>query len=68
MREQPPSPWLLLAARTVGAPGAFSGVTSIQRVNTAGGSTPRTDCAPSNAGSTARVPYIADYYFYTAAR
>lgn len=57
-------PWLLLSARSVGPEGAFSKVTSIQRVATKGGVAPAGDC--SQAGAKARVPYTADYYFFTA--
>jgi hypothetical protein len=71
-RAEAPRPgaiaWLLLDARSVGASGAFSRVTSIQRVNTVGGSAPPTACARGNGGDTARVPYSADYYLFTAAR
>ena len=55
-------PWLLLATKSVGPEGSFSRVTSIQRVNTVGGVAPRTGCYQSTAGTTARVPYTADYY------
>ena len=57
-------PWLLLGAKSVGAEGAFSRVTSIQRVATVGGIAPAGACYPS--GQQARVPYTADYYFFTA--
>jgi len=57
-------PWLLLSAKSVGPEGAFSKVTSIQRVATQGGVAPGDDC--SQAGVRARVPYTADYYFFTA--
>ena len=57
-------PWLLLSAKSVGPEGAFSKVTSIQRVATQGGVAPAGDCA--QAGAKARVPYTADYYFFTA--
>ena len=57
-------PWLLLEAKSVGAEGAFSRVTSIQRVATAGGIAPAGGCG--EAGAKARVPYTADYYFFTA--
>ena len=59
-------PWLLLGAKSVGPDGAFSKVTSIQRVNTVGGVAPRVGCSPNNAGTPARIPYTADYYFFTA--
>lgn len=56
-------PWLLLTARSVGPDGSFSNVTSVQRVNTVGGSAPRTVCSPAARGRVARAPYTADYYF-----
>jgi Protein of unknown function (DUF3455) len=59
-------PWLLLATDTVGtARGAFSGVTSVQRVHTAGGVAPATPCNRSNAGTAVRIPYTADYRLFT---
>jgi hypothetical protein len=57
-------PWLLLSAKSVGAEGAFSKVTSIQRVSTAGGLAPQGECA--QPGARARSSYTADYYFFTA--
>ena len=57
-------PWLLLSAKSVGTEGAFSKVTSIQRVATAGGVAPKGGCTAP--GSQARVQYTADYYFFTA--
>ena len=60
-------PWLLLSAKSVGRPdGAFSKVTSIQRVNTAGGVAPPSGCSQATLGTTARVDYTADYYFFAA--
>jgi hypothetical protein len=56
-------PWLLLGTKSVGQPGAFSAVTSIQRVATAGGAAPAGGC--SQPGAQARVPYSADYYFFS---
>ena len=56
-------PWLLLVTKSVGPQGSFSRITSIQRVNTVGGVAPKTGCAQSTVGSTARIPYTADYYF-----
>lgn len=56
-------PWLLLSAKSVGAEGAFSKVTSIQRVATIGGSAPIEPC--SQDGTRARIPYTADYYFFS---
>jgi hypothetical protein len=57
-------PWLLLAAKSVGPAGSFSRVTSIQRVNTAGGVAPKEGCTQAAAGTAARVGYTADYYFF----
>lgn len=57
-------PWLLLTAKSVGGEGAFSKVTSIQRVATSGGVAPTSLCTQS--GAQARVGYTADYYFFTA--
>ena len=59
-------PWLLLSAKSAGPSGAFSNVTSIQRVNTVGGAAPKAGCSASTAGMAARINYTADYYFYTA--
>lgn len=59
-------PWLLLSAKSVGPEGAFSKVTSIQRVNTAGGAAPAEGCSSANAGAKARRDYTTDYYFFSA--
>ena len=59
-------PWLLLAAKSVGPDGAFSKVTSIQRVNTVGGVAPVAGCSQAAAGTSARVAYTADYYFFSS--
>jgi len=58
-------PWLLLGAKSEGPVGAFSNVTSVQRVNTVGGIAPKTGCSQATAGAPARVNYTADYYFLT---
>lgn len=57
-------PWLLLKGTAAEGTDMFSGVTSIQRVNTKGGVEPSSACGSSNTGEEARVPYTADYYFY----
>jgi uncharacterized protein DUF3455 len=59
-------PWLLLTAKSVGPQGSFGKVTSIQRVSTAGGVAPKEGCSQATAGTTARMSYTADYYFFTA--
>jgi len=58
-------PWLLLVAKSVGPQGSFSKITAIQRVNTIGGVAPESDCSQSTVGTTVRIPYTADYYFFT---
>ncbi len=57
-------PWLLLRAKTTSGAGLFSGVTSIQRLDTVGGSAPAGGCRPDQTGQQLRVPYTADYVFY----
>jgi len=54
-------PWLLLASSGSGPQGLFSGVSSIQRVNTQGGVAPAGAC---DLGQVARVPYSADYQMF----
>jgi len=56
-------PWLLADATSVGKDGAFSKITSVQRVSTAGGVAPPNGCPL--AGYKIGVPYTADYYFFT---
>jgi Protein of unknown function (DUF3455) len=58
-------PWLLLTVKPAGPEGSFSKVTSIQRVNTVGGVAPREGCSQTAVGTTARMDYTADYYFFT---
>jgi hypothetical protein len=59
-------PWLLLSARSVGGPGRFAGVTSVQRIHTVGGQAPATACDASRLGAIERVPYRADYVLYSS--
>ena len=59
-------PWLLLTAKSNSGSGVFSRTTSIQRVNTVGGTAPTEGCSEAQAGKVARVPYKATYYFYVA--
>jgi hypothetical protein len=58
-------PWLLLGAKSVGPEGAFSKVSSIRRVHTVGGVAPASQCSKDETGTRARVPYTADYLFFT---
>jgi hypothetical protein len=55
-------PWLLLDAHSVGPDGRFSAVSSVRRVNTAGGVAPNARCEDAQV---LRVPYSADYYFFS---
>ena len=57
-------PWLLMEAKASGPAGSFSNVSSVQRVNTAGGVAPTASCSANSTGTTARVHYTADYYFF----
>ena len=57
-------PWLLLTTKSDGPEGSFSKVTSIQRVSTVGGMAPKAGCSQAAAGTSARIHYTADYYFF----
>jgi hypothetical protein len=71
VKERAPSPaagaipWLLLTTKAERGTGLFSGISSIQRVNTTGGAAPISGCGESTTGTTTRVPYTADYYLFT---
>ncbi len=53
-------PWLKLEALDARGPGALTGVTAIQRINTQGG---QIEGACDKAGATFAAPYAADYVF-----
>jgi hypothetical protein len=57
--------WLLLRAASTEGPGPFAKVTYIQRVNTVGGLAPTIGADAAHAGQEVRVPYTAEYYFYS---
>jgi hypothetical protein len=58
--------WLLLSATST-TPGSFGATTYIQRINTTGGRAPEAaTCHAGTAGTTAEVPYTADYVLWTA--
>lgn len=59
-------PWLLLQVTSAPHHGRFAHATHIQRVNTIGGTAPAEPGA--FVGDVARVPYVAEYYFYRATR
>lgn len=56
-------PQLLLKSTGNRGPGIFANVTFIQRLNTTGGVAPTGACTD---GTTASVPYTADYTFWVA--
>ena len=58
-------PWLLLQTHSVGGSGRFAAVTSVQRIETAGGTAPDAGCTPARIGRTVRVPYAAVYAMYS---
>jgi hypothetical protein len=59
-------PWLLLSTKSVGAPGRFANVTSVQRIHTVGGTAPAKTCDASTRGAVERVPYSADYVLFSS--
>ena len=58
-------PLLLLKATSTGGAGVFANITSVQRLNTAGGVAPATGCGSSTVSTETSVAYSADYYFYS---
>jgi hypothetical protein len=58
-------PWLLVTVMGRSGEGVLSKVSSIQRLNTKGGKAPATGCDAAHAGQEVRVPYSADYLFFT---
>ena len=62
-------PWLLLKAKSNAGAGAFSTVTYVQRLDTAGGVAPADGCDQARAGTEREVGSMATYaYYYGAAR
>ncbi len=62
-------PWLLLSVTSHSGNGVLSRVTSIQRIQTAGGQPPpAAGCSASNREVEARSKYESEYYFYAAAQ
>jgi Protein of unknown function (DUF3455) len=58
-------PWLLMTTKSVGPAGAFASATSVQRINTAGGTAPAAEgCTPASIGKQARMAYSADYVMF----
>jgi hypothetical protein len=61
-------PWLLMSAAVVARGATFEKVAFVQRLHTNGGTAPAAGCTSEAANGEARVPYTADYYFYTPDR
>jgi len=57
-------PWLLLEAKEHTGSGAFSTISYVQRLNTAGGVAPAEGCDADHADAEVRQPYEATYAFY----
>ena len=58
-------PWLLLQKQSTSGSGTLSKTTYVQRLNTTGGLSPSAgSCDQGAEGTTQKVPYTADYYFY----
>jgi len=58
-------PWLLLSTTVVQPGDRFGKVAFVQRLHTSGGLAPATGCSPGTANAETRVPYTAEYYFYS---
>ena len=59
-------PWLLLTAKSAGGAGRMAAVASVQRVNTHAGAAPAEGCTvAADAGRRVKVPYTAEYVFFT---
>jgi Protein of unknown function (DUF3455) len=58
-------PWLLLTVNGHSGDGLLNKVTHVQRLNTRGGKAPAAGCDAPQAGTEIRVPYTADYFFYS---
>lgn len=57
-------PWLLLTSVGKG-PGVFASVMHVQRLDTSSGKAPASGCDKAHAKAEVRVPYEANYYFYS---
>jgi len=58
-------PWLLVKVVSHEGTGVLARVNFIQRLNTKGGKAPSSGCDESHAAQERRVPYSADYVFYS---
>lgn len=58
-------PWLLLEVTQHKGDGLLAQASYIQRINTQGGVSPSSGCDTNHIGAEQRVPYSADYNFYS---
>ena len=58
-------PWLLIHVISHEGNGVLSRAISIQRLNTKGGKAPATGCDAAHVNQESRIPYTADYSFFT---
>ncbi|HEY6128360.1 MAG TPA: DUF3455 domain-containing protein [Candidatus Acidoferrum sp.] len=58
-------PWLLIKVVSHEGNGILSRITTIQRLNTKGGKEPGSGCDADHVKQDVRVPYTADYLFYS---
>ncbi|MCB9684994.1 MAG: DUF3455 domain-containing protein [Alphaproteobacteria bacterium] len=61
-------PWLLVEVVSSEGQGRLAGARFIQRVATKGGRAPTSGCGPDSAGKEVRIPYTADYVFFSSSR
>ncbi len=58
-------PWLLLTTKSTGPDGVFAKVTSVQRIDTVGGTAPAaSDCTAGVRGKQWRAAYTANYVMF----
>ena len=60
--------WLLVEVVAHKDKGLLSDVSFINRINTHGGLAPKSGCDANHLGGEKRVPYTADYVFYSPVR
>ncbi len=57
--------WLLFEVTSKSGSGLLGNISSVQRVDTAGGRPPPGHCSKNQLDATIRVPYTATFHFYT---
>ena len=57
-------PWLLITVVSHSGEGVLARVSSVQRLNTKGGTPSASGCDAAHAGQEQRAPYSADYLFF----